>query len=385
MSGTSLVMQSLQNQELARLAISAGLDIHSMQSIPNLAADQQRLQQWQEKGHAADMRFMQYPPHVYTDLQMLLPSAKSVVSFAIAYPREQAQPVEAGYGKVARYAWEEDYHQVLPIRMEAFVKNVEQYLGRKIQYRILVDAAPLLERAVASQAKLGFVGKNTLLIRKKFGSFFFLAELLWNLECLQPVEQSEQGSCGSCQKCQQACPTQALQPYELNANRCISYLTIEKKGPFTAWERQAIGEWIFGCDICQEVCPFNGVPIRNRISKPKYPFGPVLSLEEIFHIRSQREFLERFHGSAITRARKSGLMRNALAVAANTKAVFLLPHIWELLERETSATVLSEIPHALLSLSAGVGQAEFDSCIRRLQRQRIDAYATTDLSQVRVW
>jgi epoxyqueuosine reductase len=378
MSARYFTAQSLEDEDISRLALQCGLDFFSAQGIPDLGQDLLRLKSWQERGNAASMKYMQYPTGVYGDLRALLPEAKSVMSFAIAYSRQKTEVLPPKSGRVARYAWEEDYHHVLPARIRSFVELVEERLGRTIRYRVIVDAAPLLERAVAASGGLGFVGKNTLLIRKKFGSFFFLAELLWDLELNSnekfPKNVKELGSCGTCQRCQNACPTGALRAFELDANRCISYLTIEKRGPFTDWERQALGEWIFGCDICQEVCPFNVVAIRNAKQGIPYSFGPFLGLEEIFRIRSHGEFLEKFQGSPICRARKSGLLRNALAVAANTGALSLIPNIWTLLEQESSPLVIAESPHALLRLSALIGKNELDAMFRRLEKHRLYSY-----------
>jgi epoxyqueuosine reductase len=219
-------------------------------------------------------------------------------------------------------------------RIVGLCKAISGDIGRGVNYRVFSDAVPLLERALARSAGMGFIGKNTMLIVPRAGSFLFLGEVLWDLEVvdLPGVElRVKSGDCKSCSRCIDLCPTAALvEERVLDASRCISYLTIEKRGVLTERERRWLGEWVFGCDICQEVCPFNVISIKRQ-SGPDLPefsasagSGGVVNLKDILSIRGDDAFLKRFAGTPIMRTKREGLLRNASVVAANTKCVELL-------------------------------------------------------------
>jgi epoxyqueuosine reductase len=310
-------------------ARDAGLEL--VQAVPagELSEEIPRLSAWQQAGYAAGMTYMCRPPELLTNPSRLLDSVRTVLCFAVSYRSDPAPARPSGFGRVARYAWGRDYHEVIPQRLGVMARRMEAEIGEGFQCRYFSDAVPLLERAWASKARLGFIGKNTLLIRPGTGSFTFLAEMLVNVDVedeapLIPLP----GKCGSCSRCLSACPTGAFRnPYDLDAGRCISYLTIEKRGAHTLAERQAIGEWIFGCDVCQEVCPFNAAPLK-RISPKREadPFraecgsGPILPLPGVLAITTDGDFRARFSGSPILRTKREGLLRNAAAVAVNTGA-----------------------------------------------------------------
>src|SRR4030095_465504 len=185
-----------------------------------------------------------------------------------------------------------------------------------------VDAVPLLERAAAARAGLGFFGKNTNLLQPKKGSWFFLSEILLDLE-LPADDRVVKVSCGSCRRCLDACPTNAFpSPYVLDSGKCISYLTIENKGAIPVDIRASIGDWVFGCDVCQEVCPFNRFAGETQWPelRAEAGVGPRLELVEVLSISSDAEFKERFRGTALLRPRRRGLLRNAAVVEANVGA-----------------------------------------------------------------
>ncbi len=347
-------MSRIKINELKKLAQKYGLLLVGFTTAAELLSDRERLQKWCADGYAADMQYMKRSAELLSDPHRLLGEASTVVCFAVNYDRVAVPPPPKGFGRVARYAFGEDYHNVLPKRVKGLLDEIQRGLGIEIRSRIFSDAVPLLERALARRAGLGFIGKNSMLIRPGSGSFFLLAEILWDLEIEGQGLGIVEESCGTCSRCRTACPTQAIvNDYTVDSRRCISYLTIEKRGVFSAWERNAIGNWLFGCDICQEVCPFNhralkeGAPselsagVRN---------GPYLNLEEVISIRSDDQFRNRFRNSAILRAKREGLIRNAINVAVNTGVSELLSTIEDALN-DCSEVVKEEARNALELLS----------------------------------
>ncbi|MGC9336426.1 MAG: tRNA epoxyqueuosine(34) reductase QueG, partial [Anaerolineae bacterium] len=223
---------------------------------------------------------------------------------------------EGHRGRVSRYAWGTDYHDVILRKMHQLAQWISEQLGRRLTYRTYVDTGPLLERELAQQAGLGWIGKNANLIHPKLGSYFFLGELLTDLE-LEPDAPFSDERCGSCTACLDACPTGALTaPHTLDARRCISYLTIEHRGAIPEETRPLIGDWVFGCDVCQEVCPWN-----RRFAHPgrRPAFRAVhdtLDLVEMLKL-DEDAFRSRFRETPLWRARRAGLARNAAVVLGN--------------------------------------------------------------------
>jgi epoxyqueuosine reductase len=302
-----------------------------------LSEDREYLKAWQEAGFAGDMAFMQRDPDLLSAPQAIFPSARSIVVIGAFYDRGKRDELPHGHGRVARYAWGRDYHKVLRKRLQMLCQLVERQLAVSLEHRIFADSVPLLERALARRAGLGFVGKNTMVILPRAGSFMFLGEILWDLEVdavpdtvssgvVSPVvAELIQARCGGCSRCLDRCPTGALvNERVLDARRCISYLTIEKRGFLASIERAWLGEWIFGCDVCQDVCPFNAISISKRVKPdceeflPEFGAGRSLNLVEVLSIRSDGEFVKRFGGTPLMRAKREGLLRNAAVVAANT-------------------------------------------------------------------
>ncbi|RME89824.1 MAG: tRNA epoxyqueuosine(34) reductase QueG, partial [Anaerolineae bacterium] len=194
------------------------------------------------------------------DPRRILPECRSILVLAISYPNPLTAPQPQGqppHGRVAAYAWGEDYHLVLPERLKSLVAFIEHRIGHPVPNRWYTDTGPILERDLAQRAGLGWIGKNTCLIHPRIGSYFFLAEVLLGIE-LEPDPPFHADRCGRCTRCIEACPTQAILPDRtLDARRCISYLTIERKTEIPTDLRSLLGEWVFGCDICQMVCPWN--------------------------------------------------------------------------------------------------------------------------------
>jgi len=367
-----------------RWAEAAGLDLcAALSPVSPLTEDMARLMAWQDSGLAGEMEYMLRGADLLGDALRLLPNAASLISFAVFYDRGPAMgaATPAGYGRVARYAWGRDYHKVLKKALLRFVEEAERELGRKIEARVFSDAVPLLERAAARASGLGFVGKNTMLIRSGgLGSFFFISEVLWDVKVEVPeASMTYAGSCGSCQRCLGSCPTDAFSaPYVLDARKCLSYLTIEKRSVLSDWERAALGEWIFGCDVCQEVCPFNSHALKAEAPPSlaelgaEEGVGPHLSLSQVLRLRTDSQFRSRFEGTALMRATRPGLLRNAAVVAANTKFEMAVPVLLESLT-DTSELVRVHALWALLTLGTDCNALPKSEMRRILEAARVDS------------
>jgi epoxyqueuosine reductase len=246
----------------------------------------------------------------------ILPGVRSVVMVGLNYkPKEAEQRSETG-AKVARYALGEDYHDVLRERLNQLLDRIGND-APGCRGRAVVDTAPLLERDFARRAGLGWFGKNTMLLNKRLGSYFFIGALLLDLE-LEPDLPHEASHCGTCTACLDACPTQAFTaPGQLDARRCISYLTIELRGPVSDDLRSQMGDWLFGCDICQEVCPWNRKAPPGK--EPAFAPRPDLAVADPAELLglSEEGFRRRFRGTALMRTKRRGLLRNVALVLGN--------------------------------------------------------------------
>jgi epoxyqueuosine reductase len=225
---------------------------------------------------------------------------------------------ESELGWISRYAWGADYHDVLRRGLERLVERLQTH--RQFDYKICVDTAPLLERAYARMAGLGWIGKNTCLINQQSGSWFFLGELLVSLD-IDP-DSAPPDRCGTCTRCIDACPTHALVPsqagYSLDSRLCISYFTIELRTPIPAERREEIGNHVFGCDICQDVCPWNSrSPISSEPAFAAQQFAP--PLEKLANL-TEDEFRDLFRGSPVKRTRYSGFLRNVAVAMGNSRS-----------------------------------------------------------------
>ena len=284
---------------------------------------------WLEKGHHGEMAYLatDRARHRRANPIEILPECRSILVLAANYlPR---QPTHSG---VAAYAVGDDYHEVLIDRLKQLVSNVETRLGREIHNRYYTDTGPLLERELAQRAGLGWIGKNTCLISPQHGSYFFLAELLLDLP-LVPDEPIKTDHCGECTLCIEACPTECILPDRtLDATRCISYLTIELKGTVPDELRSSTGDWVFGCDICQQVCPWN---IRFAEPTTDLAFQARPYLQELhprdFLQLSSDAYRDKLSKSPLKRAKHAGLLRNAALAAANSEDRSSVPGLVKLL------------------------------------------------------
>jgi epoxyqueuosine reductase len=342
---------NLSATQIKDAARDLGFEVAGITSVEPLETDDGRFEEWKSAGFAADMTYMLRSPAINAYPGRISPRALSLISLAVDYYAEAPGFNHEGrYGKVARYAWGLDYHEVVKPRLFELINRIEKIAMRKVAARAFVDAVPLLERAAGARAGLGFFGKNTNLLQPRGGSWFFLAEMLLDIE-LPGAEKQIKINCGSCHRCLDACPTNAFAgPFRLDSRRCISYLTIENKGPIPRELRSGIGEWIFGCDVCQDVCPFNRFAKETKWPEllPKSGVGPRLDLVETLSIATDEEFRKRFRGTALTRPKRRGLLRNAAVVAANVGATAAVPALIERIEHDSEALIRG---HAIWALS----------------------------------
>jgi epoxyqueuosine reductase len=293
-----------------------------------------RFQEWLAAGYAGEMTFLAKRAAAYERPQAVLAGARSVVMLALPYRNEAPAETAAGQGRVSRYAWgERDYHDVIHERLKQLAARVEE-LSPGAVTRGVVDTAPLLEREFAQLAGLGWIGKNSLLLNKEWGSWFFLAALLVDVE-LQYDAPHEADHCGTCRACLDVCPTDAfVAPQVLDASRCISYLTIEVRGPIPMELRAGVGDWLFGCDACQDVCPWNNkTPRSEEAAFTPLPSSNPVDLAELLTLTDDA-FRQRFRQTPLWRSKRRGLLRNAAIVLGNQRANGALPALMSALQDE---------------------------------------------------
>ena len=322
-----------------RAANDAGFDLAGIAP----AADNAELQHfpaWIAAGRAGEMRYMEARDEQgelkRASLSRVAPWARSVVVCAINYNTAEpysTQVQDPSRGWISRYAWSrEDYHDAVLRRLkqvEAALHDATQGVDPPLMTRSYVDTGPIVERVFAKYAGVGWIGKNTCLIHQKKGSWLFLGVILTSLQI--PPDLPAADRCGTCTRCIQACPTDAIvAPYQIDSNRCISYLTIEKRGSIARDLRAGMGHHVFGCDICQDVCPWNRkAPVS---SAPEFVprAGLVNPALDWLAEMSAEEFLKTFHGSPIRRAKRSGLRRNAVIAMGNSRKPEFLPTLQKL-------------------------------------------------------
>jgi epoxyqueuosine reductase len=291
------------------LALELGFDLVAVgpAAPPEHAA---ALRRWVEAGHAGTMGYLSRRLEERLDPARVLPGARAAVCVALNY--YQGEPEDTSWRPIARYAWGRDYHDVIGPRLERLAAHLTEAAGARS--RGYVDTGPVLERELAARAGLGWIGKNTMLLHPTLGSWFFIGMLLTTADLVADAPLADR--CGSCRACLDACPTGAfVAPYVLDARRCISYLTIEHRGEIDPALHRGMAGWQFGCDVCQDVCPWNRKAPTTRhpelVPATSYPGAAAVSSMDDASIR------EAFRGSALLRAKPAGLRRNALIYLEN--------------------------------------------------------------------
>jgi epoxyqueuosine reductase len=358
------------NAEIKRLALEAGFDLAGVTSAAD-TAEHQFFPQWIANGTAGEMHYLEARNDVgqlkRASLANAAPWAKSVVVCALNYNTDQPYSTHAGtttQGWISRYAWTEcDYHDVVLDKLRSFEANFVALCEANgidaPRTWCYVDTGPIIERIFAKYAGIGWIGKNTCVLNEHLGSWLFLGVMLSSVELTPDLPPPDR--CGSCTRCLDACPTNAFPaPYQLDATRCISYLTIEKRGPIPEELRAGIGRQVFGCDICQDVCPWNRqAPMTHT---PEFAARPGLVNPELDCLVSisLQEFRETFRGSPIKRVKHVGLLRNVAIAMGNSGGEQFLPVLRQLAEHE-DPTIAEAADWAVRQLShrmtlAAVGQ-----------------------------
>jgi epoxyqueuosine reductase len=302
-----LIDRQQYTELIKQKARALGFSFCGISKAEFLADEAPRLEEWLRRGYQGKMSYLENHFDKRLDPSLLVPGAKSVISLIYNYFPQHDLAKDGGY-KIAKYAYGEDYHFVVKDKLKAFLQELRQEIG-EINGRVFVDSAPVMERAWAKKSGLGWIGKNSLLLNRDMGSFFFLAEMIIDLELV--YDSPARDYCGTCTACMDACPTDAItQPYVVDGSKCISYFTIELKEEIPADVKGKFENWIFGCDICQDVCPW------NSFSKPHHEsrFAPHHDLEKM----QQQEWTELtdlvfekiFERSAVKRTKLTGLKRN---------------------------------------------------------------------------
>ena len=317
MPGFDLAAQESLKARLHAEALRLGFDACGVSEATRLDEDAQRLEAWLASGRQATMGWMDGHFEKRVDPRVLVPGARTVVSVLHNYYQPVEPDTRAQAGRISRYAWGDDYHDVMKRKLVELLDWLDREAGGATG-RAFVDSAPVLDRAWAARAGLGWVGKSTMLLNRSLGSFFFLGELIVDVPL--PPDGPIPDYCGSCTRCVDACPTGAIyEPYAVDANRCISYLTIERREPMPEPIRADVGNWIFGCDVCQEVCPWN--KFARPTAEPAYsprPGVPDTSLREWIEIDVD-EWRRRFRKSPVKRAKFDGFRRNVEVALSNAE------------------------------------------------------------------
>lgn len=306
-------------QTIIEIAAELGFQRTVIAGLQPLPTEQQRYAQWLQNDYAAGMDYLKRNPEFRTTPQLLYPEARSAIVVSASYYSSPPPSPGPQFGRVANYAVGLDYHVVLRARLRELKTRIEKASGRPLLGKAYTDDVALHEQGFANHYGLGFAGKNTLIIGPKLmGSYNFIAELLTDLEL--EADEPYHGTCGACFRCGDACPTSAIvDARTVDARICISYLTIENKDGIPPELRSKLGSWAFGCDICQEVCPYNQKPPETtwREFRPESGVGHHMNLFELLEIKTQQEFHARFLPSAVRRPKRRGLLRNALVVLGN--------------------------------------------------------------------
>jgi epoxyqueuosine reductase len=381
---TVIIARMTLTNDALRKALELGFDLAATWPVgPPRTGEAYRA--WLDAGYHGEMAYMAERAALRLAPHALAPAARTMIVLVASYAREgtPSQWDNPLYGRFARYAWSRDYHDVLKARLFELDAYLRERTGREEQGKACVDSAPLLERDFAEQSELGFTGRNTVLITPGLGSWTFIAALLVpedldaGLLTARPSKHDLQPffGCGTCRRCLPACPTDAFAAdHVLDARRCISYLTIELRGPIPRELRPLMGNWVFGCDVCQEVCPYNrfAPPAQHPGLQADLENGAV-ALAELLAL-DEAGFRARFKGTPVTRAKRRGLVRNACVAAGNSGDSSLTTVLIALL-RDDEPLIRGHAAWALGRL----GGASAASALRAALPSESDAYVREEI------
>jgi epoxyqueuosine reductase len=306
--------------DIRRRAVELGFSKVGIARAEALSSEHERFEEWLRRGYHGEMNWMARDPAQRTDPRRLFPEARSVVVVALNYYTPHQHSSSSATGKVSRYAWGDDYHEVVGDKLRELLSWIKERWP-EAEGKVCVDIQPIMDKAWALRAGLGWIGKHTNVITREYGSWVFLGELLLNFE-LEYTDEEVADQCGSCTLCLDACPTSAIvEPYVVNSNLCISHATIESRAPEISEEvATKLEGWLYGCDICQDVCPWNHMTPATDEARFEPRDGNINpSLSEVRELTPET-YAARFRRSAVKRAKLSGLQRNARTLArhANT-------------------------------------------------------------------
>ncbi len=295
-------------QKIKSKALELGFTNFGVAKAAPLDREKKALQEWLNLGYNGSMAWMERNVEWRTDPTTYFPGAKSIISLGMNYNTQNYHSNDTTQGKISNYAWGEDYHNIINKRLRNLIEELKRVFPDS-NFKGCCDTAPVMEKAWAEKAGIGWIGKHTNLITREMGSWLFLSEIITDLELEEDVPSMDY--CGSCTLCIESCPTDAIyEPYKIDSNRCISYLTIEHKGDF-AKDAPLLDGWLYGCDICQQVCPWNNFQSETEeIAFRPSELGTEIELEYVAEL-NDKNFRELFRRSPIKRTKLTGLRRNA--------------------------------------------------------------------------
>ena len=316
------------NSNIVRqLAFEAGFDLCGVTAAEKLVSESERFASWLDNGFHGEMKYLADRQERRSDPTSLLESAHSIIVLGLNYYQPDTNQTPPNHGRISRYARGKDYHKIIERRTKELIRRLEATsdIGNTAEFKWFVDFGPVLERAYAQRAGLGYIGRNSMLINRTFGSWIFLSEIFTNLELeTDNPKAARHGTCGTCTRCIEACPTGAIVADRvIDARRCISYLTIERPTEIPQELADRLGDRIFGCDICQDVCPHNQQ--RSKLTNHKELLaesgvGEFLDTKSVLAMQTREEFLKLTAGTPLTRPKLEGLQRNASIVLENEQA-----------------------------------------------------------------
>ncbi len=362
-------------------ALEAGFSLVSIATC-DPPPHSEKFDDWLDRGEYGEMTWVKKHPDKRKDPSKVVDFGKSILTLGMNYLQFALPPsiqVEPDRGRFSMYAWGLDYHGLMWSRMNELGGKISELAGREIKFKAFCDTAPLMEKPIASSAGMGFIGKNSLLINKQYGSRLFLGEIILDLELEPDVVKQKSLGCGSCVRCMKNCPTGALQKeYAVNAGKCISYWTVEHRGVIPVEVRPMLGNWIFGCDICQNVCPFN---LKKRVATEEKHFllkDPEYSAPKLLDLikMSQEEFSTRFKGSEVKRTKRRGLLRNVAIAIGNWGSDEAFETLVDIIQNEEESLIRG---HAVWALSQLENKKKALTFLEKIRAHEKDEYVNSEI------